>query len=161
MTIEIIEAEGETPAVATTEAAAAVALAEVAVVAIEATAERVDELAQARAALAARDQELLDLRASIDIRFAELEQRVADAQFTAAAAVEAVVEEIDEEEIEEEEIEEEIEDAIENENEDVAVVLAGEEVVAVAPLIEAENPPVLHQEALTTAAKKKRGFIRI
>lgn len=153
MTIEIIEAEGETPAVANTEAAAAVALAEVAVVAIEATAERVDELAQARAALAARDQELLDLRASIDIRFAELEQRVADAQFTAAAAVEAVVEEI-----EEEEIEEEIEDAIENE--DVAVVLAGEEVVAVAPLIEAENPPVLHEEA-QTAAKKKRGFIRI
>lgn len=159
MSTEVIVTGEDTPieeAAVTVEAAAAVALAEVAVAAIETTAERVDELAQARAALAARDQELFDLRASIDSRFAELEARVAAAQFTAEVAVVAAEEIADE-------VEEEIEDELEEEIEDdeIPAVLDGETVVEVVPLIEAENPPVLHEEAQQIAAKKKRGFIRI
>lgn len=160
MTIEVEVTEGETPAAASIEAAAAAALAEVAVAAIETTAERVDELAQARAALAARDQELLDLRASIDTRFLELEARIADANFVANSAAEAAEVAIEGAIEIVEEVEDEIIDEL-DEEETEAELIAGEEVVAVVPLIEAENPPVLHEEAQQTAAKKKRGFIRI
>lgn len=163
MTIEVEVTGGEIPTAASTEAAAAVALAEVAVVAIEATAERVDELAQARAALGARDQELLDMRASFETRFLELEARIADANFVAVSAAEAAevaLEGAIEIADEVEEVEEEIIDEL-DEEETEAELIAGEEVVSVVPLIEAENPPVLHEEAQQIAAKKKRGFIRI
>lgn len=158
--VEITETpEGETPAAVVGEASAVAALAEVAASAIEGNADHVAALVEARAELQRAYEQNAALRDEFAARFTELEARIADAQFTAAATVEAAEEILDEVDETTEEIEDEIEDEIEAT--DIPVVLDGETVVEVAPLIEVENPPALHQEALSQTARKKRFFTSI